>query len=235
MEPHIHLSKVEALITTYNNLCGLNTLIWCILLGTEKPGAITIINTGEPLADLQLVHTLNFAASEMTVSIRNIPNDRFFVGGEFHLGLLRKFSFEIAQKEYVWLFDDDIVITPHCLSKQRLHPLPNIPRNFDPSHKVSEMWEPELYTYHYAQCPTRIKKGCLFGLLVKLDELLAIPNLEQVSGMEDSWIIRHLKPLVVTDGTSYHTRPAKPRFSAYGSMIEGFLTGRLVPPKDLEE
>lgn len=231
METRITPLEIEAFVATHNNPAGLNTLIWSILLGEVKPGFLTILNTGGSLDDYQLIQTLNFAAREMKVTFRNIPNETFLVGGEFHFGLFRKTWFELASKDVVWLLEDDVVLTPSCLARQLCHALPNLPRDVDPSNVVNEVTEPEFHAYHYAGKPTQIRKGCMFGLLARLEDLRAVPDLDRVAGHDDSWIVAHLRPTVIPDVVCYHTRPSRMHFSQFGSIIESFLTGRLVPPR----
>jgi hypothetical protein len=211
--------SIEAAILTYHNQSGLNALLWALLNQTLRPDGITIYVTGLALSDPQLLSTINLISKTIPVEISSGEN--VMVHGFPHLGLIREKMFSHLKnrnRDWIWLFDDDLIPEPTCLASQRLVNGASIPALIEDGRRVNPH-EKIYFKDFYSKRNCVAQRGSAHGLLARVSDLVKI-DLSENYLFEDTEILEKLKPTRVVDAKLYHTKTTTGRPDLIYAYVE---------------
>lgn len=217
--------RIQAVIHTYDNRSGLNALLWSIYAQTKKPDGITIMNTGLPIIDTQVIHTINYLSKEIPIEIVAMENHK--ICGQEHFGLLMDDCFKFLknkQYDFIWFFYDDCILDINCLRQQSIFARKeqaSIPHMIEINRNVTEL-EPRYLNILQEKKTQPTQRGTLHGLLTRPEWVLSI-DFKEYHLFEDNKIIKELEPYYVFETFLIHTKPTQHRMSSIYGGVEKLM------------
>lgn len=215
-----------ASILYYNNLEGLNALLWSLYFQTQRPEKIQIFYTGLFPNSAQLMGTLGLIQKKIQVIFTQSMNWK--TEGELHLGMIRHSTFlELAcnDDDWVMVLDDDLILEPTCIeslvgfqTRRGQEMCAVIPELMEEGRSVDKL-ERKYHQQFYSNKPIVQTRGSAHGLVATKKQLRSV-DLNQHFFLEDTELVSTIKPVKVPEALIYHTKRTTPRPQVIYAMLE---------------